>query len=370
MDTQLFAYGLLSALLLGCGTANDRASTTQTLKSLLSDSVLTQESVNVNLSDAMDTLIDANMVQGSSTTLQLSDSANQDHDQSKREKKCEVSGDKAVVTLSSELNHSFSHKGKRITLEAEHTGKTEVIRTWSKEGAMIACKDSKRPDIDLSADVTGLNLKVSFERTMSRSFSRTKTSAKPSSGNSLTDGNQGSIKKSVSISAKGTREVNWTAHAVQADGTTTRTKTIVSTVERTHTRLDKAGEEQSISFKIEVGQEAPLKVQVTYEGAAKERNIVSKVIESGSMTATRSGDGKIVSSFDQLKLSFDGDDCSPVSGKMTTKIYSEGASEPSKIYQLTAEDGDYTLQDVTDPSKPVEADDVDFEMCDIADHKD
>jgi hypothetical protein len=103
---------------------------------------------------------------------------------------------------------------------------------------------------------------------------------------------------------------------------------------------------------------------------AKDRQIRSKTISSGTTIATRAGDGKIVSSFANLKLTFDSDDCRVESGEMTSKIFAEGASEPSKIFLLSASEGDYTLKDVTDPNNPVEVEDPDFEMCDITDHKD
>jgi len=125
-----------------------------------------------------------------------------------------------------------------------------------------------------------------------------------------------------------------------------------------------------MSFSIAITEEAPLKVQVTYADASKERKVLSKLIESGTITATRSGDGKIVSSFENLLLSMSSEECSPQSGTMTSKIYVEGASEPSKIYKLSASEGDYKLEDITDAEKPVEVEDVDFEVCDIADHKD
>ncbi len=374
---------IISLSLSACGVSNDRVS--NKAGAILTDSELTKEAVNVNLSDAYNALVDANLVQSSSSALALHDhahagEANSDgtgkaeHDGSKREKTCEVKDTSAIETVDASIDHSFNHDGKHLSINAVHEGSTKIVRTWSKEGSSIACKNAKRADINLDGDVTGLKLSVSFERSLARALEISKGETGSSSTEGSTGASNGSkkdlIKKSMSLSAKGTRDIAWVAYEAKADGTSVHSKTIVSSSERTHKRLDKNGVEQVLSYSVQVGKDEPLKVAVTYEGSVKAHNVISKVIESGSIESSRSGDGKIVSTFEQLTLNFDDHECVPASGKMISKIFAEGASEPSKILELSAADGDYTLTDVTDAANPKVLEDTDFEMCDIGDYKD
>ncbi|MBF0443341.1 MAG: hypothetical protein HQK54_15650, partial [Oligoflexales bacterium] len=150
-----------------------------------------------------------------------------------------------------------------------------------------------------------------------------------------------------------------------SDKTYTRTKLVTSSAVRTRTALNKNGEEVKMELSIATKEGAPLAVTAVRSKAT--HSLVAKTITSGTLVSTRKSDGRVESSFENLKMDFTSDKCELASGSITSSIYKEGSSEPVRVLKLTVENGDYTLMDIT-AGKEIE----DFEMtsCSIEDFAD
>ena len=347
-SSKFIALCLASLLPLACNESDSRE-VVEGVTALISSETGSSETVSTNLSDAINLLSDSN-ISSSSTSLALQGSPLD----VEREKKCEADGDNAVVTISSSASGVSEYSTIRADISKEITGSSSVERVWSKESAAVECDDNnKRAAINWNADdISGLSLSVNVSRTKSSDTTRTKKS------------DESTMELSKSSSSKGTRTVEWASHTENGDDTFTRVKTVVSSMEHTKS-ISKDGEDLEMSFTVATEENAPLEISVTRNASTKD--LVSQLISSGTLRSTESSGAYVLTSFSNYSLEFTDDECTPVSGSLTSVFYEEGSEDPIKTLELVVADGEYTLTDTTDSSNPEVVEDFDYDLCDVQD---
>ena len=345
---------LLFILPISCGDSEEeRAETATSTTSISSSDDASSESVSTNLTDALETLSDSN-ISSSSASLALQGGGGANGLTVDRSKSCAVDGDNAVVSIESTISGSVEFTTARASISREVTGSGTTTRTWSQTDASVLCNDdATRAAIDWEAgDISGLSLSAVIERSKSSSGSKTITS----SGEEYT--------KSKSSSASGTRDITWISHTDNDDGTFTRVKSVSSSITRSSDSSNSRTDE-SISLSLTVATVEDSELQITVVRDSTSKDLVSKLISSGSLKASESEESYVVTSFEDYLLSFSDESCEATSGKVTSQFYEAGSEEPSKTYELTVTDGAYVLMDITDAENSVEVEEFDYDLCDI-----
>ena len=172
MFRGLIVLGLASGLFVACGSDDDRAASGSTYTgtdSMVADTSLSNEAVDSNLNDAMETLADANI---SGQTLALALAASEDDSTSTWDRICEVKEGDAVVTRKRVIDRVKEKTTANRTFSNVMQGSWLQVRTWSKTDAEVACNAaSKTANVDWNSDLTGYTLGVKFERSMTHTVS-------------------------------------------------------------------------------------------------------------------------------------------------------------------------------------------------------
>jgi len=344
---------LASLLLVGCGNEADTRADASSSSNLLNDDGGSEAAVSVSMNEAMGSLSDTN-ISRSSTGLFLQGFA---ADASMNiERSCAVQDTKAVVTIKTDKTVSWERESARFSFKASSTVENDISRTWSKEGSSVVCNtNGKSAAIDLETNLTGYELDMTVDRTASRSLVRTQ----------LKTGEK--VSKELNTAAKGERNVQWLSQTSLADGSISREKSISFSIERSDSFVAKDGSVKDLKLSVSTLEDSPLQVTVVWDKLSRDRLLLSKLIESGTIKATNAGGGSIEASFSNLLMTFNATTCAVTSGKMEAKIYAEGASTASKIFELTAANGTITVQDVTDSANPTDVDNFDYTPCDLKD---
>jgi hypothetical protein len=320
---------------------------------LLNDSGGSEAALSVSVNEALGSLSDTNLSRSSAGLFLQGFGADASLNV---ERSCAVQDDKAVVTIKMDKTLGWERKSARFSFKASSTVENNISRTWSKEGSSVACNaNGKSAAVDMEMDLTGYELDISVDRTASRSMERTllKTGEK--------------ISKELNTSSTGERHVEWISQTTLADGSISREKSVCFSVQRSDSFVAKDGTVKDLNLSVSTLTDAPLQVTVVWDKLSRDRLLLSKLIESGTVKATHAGDGSIEASFSNLLMTFDSSSCAVTSGKMEAKIYAEGITTASKIYELTATNGIITVQDVTDSANPTDVDDFDYTPCDLKD---
>ena len=344
-----FALYLAAIVPFSCGTEDEREDVART--SLSSSDALSSESVSTNLTDALEVLVDSNIGSSSSTGLALQNQSSKPD--LVRTKSCTVSGNNAVVNISTTISGSTEFDTRRRSISRTVDGSSSVVKTWSKTDSSVLCNESGvRAAIDWSAeDISGLSLSAAIERNKSTESSRTR----------ISDG--ATSTKSRTTTATGSRNVTWISHTNNDDGTFTRVKSVSSSM--TRTRSIASSDSATIDLTMTVATENDQELQITVVRDSTTRALRSKLIASGTLRAYENQDSYVLTSFDNYLLEFTESDCAPKSGKLTSQFFDSSSDQATKTIELVVSDGAYTLSDVTDPSNPIEIDDFDYSLCDI-----
>jgi hypothetical protein len=353
MKTMIFApvcVVLAASLVVGCGTKDERAVTSA---GLASDDAQSETAVAASFSEAMDSMSDTNMSSNAGTALALENGLGVDVEIN-MDRSCAAADDKAVVTISRDKKMSWERSNARISLSASASIENDIVRTWSKEGGSVACGlNGKAAAIDFEADLTGYELDVSIKRNASRTMEKTVARTGETTTRSLTS------------TVDGTRHAKWLSQESNEDGSISRTKSISFSVSRTDNFVAKDGSVKDLALKVETKED--LQVTTTWDDLSNDRQLLSKLISSGVVKASKAADSHVEASFNKLLMKFDATACTVYSGSMEARIYAEGSTEAAKIYTLTAADGTITVQDVTDPENPKDVEDFEYSPCDLKD---
>jgi len=341
----------LTLLSLACGQVDNAREQNQSSAQLSADSGASEQAVAASFSEALSSLSDGNL-SPSTTSLALANPSD-----TVTSKSCSVSGDKAVVDISLERSLSWEKQLRRFLVSMSSSIKSQLTRTWSKEGTAIACND-KSAAIDFESNLEGYQLDVKINRTIERSFQRKNTQTSET------------VARSYSASVEGERSVSWIKQEVNADGSISREREVSFKLDRTSSFQAKDGSNQALALSLTTAENDPLHVINTWDTLSKGRQLLSQEIKSGTILAEKAGDAKIEASFSAIKLTFSSSSCQVMSGQMSAKLYPAGSSEASKSFLLSAEDGVVTVQDVTDPANPKDVEDFEYSPCDIRDFKD
>ena len=305
----------IAAVLSGCGSKKDTATTIVSASAveLVADPSMTGSVVNASHGDAVSSTSDQSS-SGASLALSGGDdlkdgkkSKDNDDDQSSVTKTCAVSGNNAVVTLSSSINRSKSSSSKSgtVTVERSRTGTSALTRTWSRtDGTAVTCNTAgNAANVNLQSP-SGVKLDIKFERAREDKMTYT--------GPSLTR------TSSKSFSSKGTRSVTWNSNSAASDTSETYTRTkqiVIKDVEQDLTMTNKEGKTFSSSLSIDTAEDQPL--VVTVERNKLDHSIVYKTIVSGKIITKKDADATITTTYASLKMD---SECKPVSGNATIVI--------------------------------------------------
>lgn len=339
-------FVIAGVLLMGCGRQNDTRD--DQASRLSNDSGASEAAVASSFNETMDSMSDSNMNSGGSA-LALA-AAGDVHFEVERN--CTANDGKALVTLDVNKEVSYERKNARVEVTAAAKVQSEISRTWAKEGSTVGCLGDFAA-INFEADLTGYELDVAVKRSADRSLERKVIRTGESSAREL------------KTAVEGSRHVQWLSQENQADGSISRTHALSFKVERSDSFLAKDGTIKDLALTVETSQD--LQVTVTWDKLTRARQLLSKLIASGSVKASHGTDSYVEASFDHILMKFEAASCSVVSGSMQAKVYATGSSDPAKIYLLTATDGTIAVQDVTDPAHPQDVDDFDYSPCDLKD---
>ena len=305
--------------------------------SIVSSLALSGEVVSANLDDALETMVDSN--NGSSAiTLQLA--GGQPALAFNGTRSCESAEDQTAVTIERDMSGSGSFETLRRSVNFEVSKTGTINRVWKNSTKQVDCsEDNKYAQPDLENEFANTSLDITFERSKTRTSSVTHKQSDKTKN------------RSRSYTASGSRKINFTNWVDNGDETITVERYVESSVERSHT----IGEE-NFSIKLETVPEKPMLIESTKTKSSKQ--LVSKTIHSGSLKATTNDDTYTISEFNELKLSFENDECSFTSGSVTTAFYQKEDADADadadadgdgmelvKTLTLEIADGDYTLTD-------------------------
>lgn len=334
-----------------CSNDDDERKATSSSVSL-SDEATTEVALASTVEESLDSLSDSNFsVSDTAASLLLADT-----NAMTVTRTCTESEGRALVNISKERERSATKESKRFSFSDSTTSSVDISRSWSKDGQDLKCAaNGKHAAIDFESDLSGYKLDISIDRSHTRSSERT----------SKVSGEKSTL--SFESSAKGTRQVSWLSQSTDSSGQLSRKKSMSFLSERQTKATLKNGKSQDLSLSIATLEDNPLVVEVTWAALSESRTLVSKFIESGKIRASQAGAGSIETSFSQVLLKFSTDSCSFYSGTIEAKVFAEGASTASKTYTITANDGELTLADTTDPAAPREIEDFDYSPCDLKD---
>ncbi|WP_141734763.1 hypothetical protein [Oligoflexus tunisiensis] len=339
---------LAGSLLLGCGK-DDREETEASAHAF--DSAQSEAAVSASFHEVMDSMSDTNMASSENTAFALQGGLDVEIS---LERECQVLDDKAVVTIARDKAISWERSNLRIAVSASATIDHDITRTWSQEGAAVGCDaNHKAAAIDFEGDLTGYQLDIAVKRSAERSLERTLKRT----GETATHALQSSV--------DGTRQAKWLSQETLDDGSISRSRTVSFSVTRNDNFVARDGTVRELSLALETKE--ALQVSAIWDSLSRTRQLLSKRIASGVIKASHAGRGHVEASFDDLLMTFTESSCAVQSGSMEAKIFAEGSTEPARIYNLTAVDGEITVQDVTDPANPVDVEGFDYTPCDRQD---
>ena len=338
-STGLITVSLaLMATLAGCGSksSKDSGTATATATELAGDSQLQSSVVNASHGDTVSAAADQSS-SGAALALSGNDdssssSGHDDHDHDAVTKVCAVSGNSAIVSISSAIDETKTSTSKSgtVTNTRTRTGSSTMTRTWSRsDGTAVTCNTAGTgANVDFK-NPSGLKLDVSIDRSRSENNSfvgpkLTRTSSK-------------------SFSVKGKNAITWSSNDAASDTADTyiRNKSIAITdVTRSMTMTNKNGLTLSSSMIMNTAADKPVVVSVERNKTSHE--IVSKTFVSGEVVVKKDADATITTDYSNFKLD---SECKPVSGSATIVITdSKGAVLKSLILGVDSS-GDAELKD-------------------------
>ena len=352
----------LVGVLAGCGTkANkDTIAAAVSASELAGDSQLQSSIVNASHGDAVTAAADqsasgsALMLSGKDDSDSSSSSSGKDdHDRDAVAKSCAVSGNTAVVTISSKIDQTKTSTSKSgtVTNTRTRTGSSTMTRTWSRvDGTPVTCNTAATGANADFKNPSGLQLGVAFDRSRSESNSFV--------GPKLTRSS------SKSFSASGQHVVTWSSNdsATDTSAAYVRNKSVViKDVKRSMTMTNKDGLTLSSSLTVNTTEGKPLIVKV--ERAIAGHAVLSKTFVSGEVVVKKDSDATVTTTYDNLKVD---SECKPVSGSAAIVITDTTGTVLKTLTLGVDSSGDASL---TEKSSGSGVDGFVLDGCDAEDSK-
>ncbi len=347
-----FLIGGASCLLLSCGTKD----TTEGTDTDLIDDEVAAEAASVNIEEILDLLSDTNVTSSANSSWQLQSNRNQIEYSIKRT--CSKGELATTVTVEKNVTGTISYARAKATMLRTVAGKGTIARKWSKDKQALDCLDTNQAvAFDWSkTGITGLMVTINFERNRTDSITRTLKR------------NDQELTKHITWSAAGSRDMTWLSHIDNEDGTFSRTIEMSSQVTRERLIANDLLENQ-ISMSLNIASSAEFPLQITTVRNDETFSLVSKTIASGQIESTAASGQKIVTTFDQLQVSFSAASCQMVSGSLQLTFFEVDDTQAAKVLKLEVEDGEFTMTDITDSGSPQTIEDFDYDPCQLANFK-
>lgn len=330
MKTTLTAFvsslglALAATALTACGaeeknsSKDDETTAESGTSDMLADESVASEGVSSSVDEAIANASEASANNGESAAMALA-LADEAPLSGKAKavlfRECKVDGDKAVVEVrrSVDRSASFNKGGRSGSLSFKDL--FESKRTWSKEGANVACSaNGKHAAIEREA-LEGYAVSAAFKVERSRSASFTDRKGRTSS-------------RDASIKAEGTRNLAWKSVAVEGDVIKLTTE-VKSSAKRDVQMKNKDGKEVAFSKDIKTDDAAPLVILT--ERSKSDGRVLSRTIQSGKKIATGKDGGRVETTFKDVKY-VRADGCYPLSGSIEGAIYAKDAKEAGATF--------------------------------------
>lgn len=357
MKTQNYTKTMISVisigLMLGCGNVEDKKTKANTetetsTETVTADTTLAAEDTSTQATSALESVTGLDST--ATTALALTAGFNKSGDFTKTEERdCSVSedGTTVTVTIAKTKEKEQTHTKGEITKSISSKKTSNITRTWTKDGASLACNDGNTHIALKPSELTGATMKAEFSREFSGAMERTK----------------GEETKTFSRtrSATGTRTITFNS-ATAADGNVTINKTVKISTAIEATRLNKKGESTSTNITMVTAEDAPLVLEVVKKDS--DRSWVSRKIISGKTIGTNADGGSLTMTWENALFTKD-TECEPVSGTVSgsfankegqvTKTFTADLSQETKT--IVFDDGETQTMDFSDCgfSKPAKA---------------
>ena len=342
-------FSVLGALLClyACGDLDERASEfiseIGNTEELLQDEELTADSVEDELETTLN-ILPENDVEDTSS-LSLSHMLSGDSEKKINfHRACELdeSGENSVakVTITKSRKFMRSNSSQALVKTVNRKGKKTIVRSWSKDGSDVGCKENLKY-ADISDDnIVGMNMVSELEWNRVKSFTISNTSL----NRKRARGKRGSF--------TGTKTTNFTALDLDSDADNkivTKEVNFTGSKESFFKKLK--GAETQLSRTIETIE--PLIVKVA-KSKADRKVVAYRIIESGKVKATNKNGGYAEVTYTNAKF----ESCPLWSGTVSgIKVNKDG--ETKKSYVINADSGLIEYADGTSKEYAPEGCDLD-----------
>ncbi|MBC7659478.1 MAG: hypothetical protein H7249_07190 [Chitinophagaceae bacterium] len=307
----------LSAMLLQDGCGKDKSKTTDattptatnSAASVAADSQTSTALVSTQLDDVVSSLNSGDSTNTATGAALTSTTIT-------RDRSCAIGTNKDVTVTLTYSGEASQTVGKATMTET--AGGTET-RIWTNAGFTMACTTDAKfakvawnspTAVNTAAGINGLTLNDTTKR--SRAISTSYTNKK---GTTLT--------RSATVAENGTRSVVWATPA-GATTTATTTKTITSNVVKTNQVTKFDGSVVNLDATVATGTGAPLQVTVKRDVKGIPQ---SHTIHSGMVTVSKTGEFYVTNTFADVMYDLTATDpCTPISGTLTTNIYTSNSA--------------------------------------------
>ncbi len=247
-----------------------------------------------------------------------------------------------TVTITGDLNRTFTRDNGRRSMSRSVTGSLNETRKWDHTSTVLACDSTnthaKVGSILAGNTITGLSLVLTSERSRTATTTLTNSVRKTTSSTSIT------------TQVAGTRTINWISQTTSGD-LITRVKSVTAATTRTLTK-------DGTSTAWSIVTSSPL--SVTVERSATSPYAISSKQFTGTLVSSLTTDTTktVEKTFTAFKLTVDSEGkCSAASGNLTV-AFKENGTEMQK-YSCTADSGDLTCTDKDNATVEIESPDCD-----------
>lgn len=265
-----------------------------------------------------------------------------------RFRECTEEGAKAVVSFKNSFSHQRDFERKKLKGTTKTAFLLERTRTWSKEGGEVKCNANKKGANIAWNDLKGYELSVSFKGEKSGEQSVTQVV------------NNTTISRSHFRSNSGTRNIKWLTVTQDAE-TITLEKQVTNKSERKMSATNKKGESKAWESSLATVEGSPLMISIVRD--AKTKDLKTRTIKSGSITAVAKDGTKIETKFDNVVYER-GSRCNAVSGKLTGAVYAKDATSASVTYTVNFTGDEPTVEFSDGKSYELNIDGCEFEVED------
>lgn len=256
-----------------------------------------------------------------------------------------------VAKLSLLIDKKFSLFGRSTVIKVSAT--EDRTSKWTKEVDGITCAG---PRVKRPANLKGTVMDSTFSRSFERSIASKVLAGDKNPFGGILGGLLGDLfQESGSSEAKGSRKITWLADDTANKVRTEKHQVETSVTKKTTKKTGKDEISYETSLKTKDGD--PVTVEVSRSAGIGLLGLGpiphSKIIQSGTLIATRKDGSRIESHFDKVKYEFKKSGCSPVSGKLSGEIYAAVAVAPTPAATpIASKEGEPTPVPTAVPADP------------------